>query len=69
MLTNTWMSFYNYHTMKPSYFDGKFTVKMIKKNLWELTELTYDRTTIVINQFNTKREAQRHANNLRGIRR
>ena len=69
MLTNTWMSFYNYNTDTPSYFDGKFTVTMIKKSLWELTELTDDKTTIVINQFNTKREAQRHANNLRGIER
>jgi hypothetical protein len=67
MLTNTWMSFYNYHTMTPSYFDGKFTVTMIRKGLWELTELTDDRTTIVINRFNTKREAQRCANNFRGI--
>ena len=67
MLTNTWMSFYNYQTMKPSYFDGKFTVRMIKKGLWELTELTDDRTTIKINEFSTKREAQRHANSLRGI--
>ena len=67
MLVNTWMSFYNYHTMTPSYFDGKFTVTMIKKGLWELNELTDERKTITINQFNTKREAQRYVNNLRGI--
>jgi hypothetical protein len=53
--------------MTPSYFDGKFTVTMIKKGLWELNELTDERKTITINQFNTKREAQRYVNNLRGI--
>jgi hypothetical protein len=67
MLVNTWMSFYNYTTMAPSYFDGKFTVTMVKKGLWKLTELTDDRTTITINNFNTKREAQAYANYLRGL--
>jgi hypothetical protein len=67
MLVNTWMSFYNYTTMTPSYFDGKFTVTMIKKSLWKLTQLNDDRTTVTINEFNTKREAQAHANYLRGL--
>ena len=61
------MSLYNYNTMTPSYFDGKFTVTMIKKSLWKLTELTDNRTTITINEFNTKREAQRYVDSLRRI--
>lgn len=67
MLVNTWMSSYSYTTMKPSYFDGKFKVTMIRKGLWKLTELTDNRITITISNFNTKHEAQAYANHLRGL--
>lgn len=61
---NEWMALYNYNTNTPSYFDGRFKVTMLKKGLWQLTELTEQRNYEFIGRFKYKSEAQSHANSL-----
>jgi hypothetical protein len=61
---NEWMAFYNYHTNTPIYFDGRFEVRMLKKGLWQLNELTEQRTYEVIGRFKYKSQAQSYANSL-----